>query len=102
MMPGSLQFRVVIAIVAVLLVAVNLATPFLHTHETERASSRCTSLSSQHCSACEYEATQAVDPGVAVVLPVTDFIREDRVFETRSVFINTVYFSSESRGPPRI
>ena len=101
-MPGSFHFRAVTALVAVLFISVNLATPFLHTHETERASSKCASFSSQHCNACEYEATQAIDPGIAVVLPVTHYTYEVRAFETQSVFLSAVHSSSESRGPPSI
>ncbi len=101
-MPGSLHFRAVTALVAVLLITVNLATPFLHTHETGPASSKCSTFSSQHCNACEYEATQAIDPGVAVVLPVTHFTSEIRAFETQTVFLSATHSPSESRGPPSI
>jgi hypothetical protein len=101
-MPRSPLFRVVIGVVAALLFTVKLATPFLHTHQFEGSSSKIASISSQHCDACEYEATQAIEPGIAIILPATHFAYESKVFETQSGFPNTAHSSSESRGPPSI
>jgi len=101
-MPRSPLFRVVIGIVAGLLITVKLTTPFLHTHQLTESTSKEISAVSIHCDACEYEATQAIQPGVAIVLPSSPFVNESIVFETQSVFVSTVHSSSESRGPPSI
>jgi hypothetical protein len=91
-----------IGIVAVLLLSARLASPFLHTHQFLNSSTAQITDASSHCNACEYEATQAIDAGPAVVLPVTDFANEYRVLYSRSVFVNAFHSTSESRGPPSI
>ncbi len=94
--------RAFIGVVTALLITVKLTTPFLHTHQFETPSSKGVSISSAHCEACEYEATQAIEPSVAIVLPSALFNFEIKSFETESVFFNPIQSSSESRGPPSI
>jgi hypothetical protein len=90
----------VIGIITVLLITVKLASPFLHTHQFEESSSRSVSISSVHCEACEYESTQAIEPGAAIILPSDNFSYESKVYHTASVFVSAPHSSSESRGPP--
>jgi len=98
----SALLKTFIGVVAFLLITVNLATPFLHTHQFETLSFKGLSISSAHCEACEFEATQAIDPGIAIVLHPSHFIYETKAYEVKSVFISSVHSSSESRGPPSI
>jgi hypothetical protein len=101
-MPRSPLFRGVIGIVAALFITVKLTTPFLHTHQLTESTSAEICANSVHCDACEYEATQAIEPAVGIVPPATHFAYESKVFEIQFVFVSTVHSSSESRGPPSI
>jgi len=94
-------FRGLISIVTVLLITVKLTSPFLHTHQFSETSAEMVSISSQHCDACEYEATQAIESGTAVILPSDYFSYETKVCDAASVFVSVVHSSSESRGPPQ-
>ncbi len=87
--------------VTVLIFTVKLATPFLHTHQFDESSTKFLSISSVHCDACEYESTQAVEPGTAIILPSVFFRYESKVYQIVTVFVSAIHSSSESRGPPQ-
>jgi hypothetical protein len=96
----SSLFRGLIGVVTALLLIVKVATPFLHTHTTLE-SQKQEIAGSLHCDACDYEATQAVEPDAVFQLPVNNFLSEVKVFETQSPFISESHSLSESRGPPQ-
>ena len=99
--PNSPLLRVIVGVVAFLLIAIRLGSPFLHTHQfTDSKHAEISAI--VHCDACEYESTQAVEPDFAIVLPSAHFENETKIFEIRSVFVSVVHSSLESRGPPSI
>jgi len=93
-------FRGVIGVVTFFLLIVRIASPFLHTHSIESQRTP-TITASLHCDACDYEATQAVEPDIAIALPSIDFQYEVKVSEIQSPFRSQSHSSSESRGPPQ-
>jgi hypothetical protein len=97
---NSSLFRGLTVVITAFLLIVKVAAPFLHTHNSVESSKQEISASF-HCDACEYEATQAIQPDPAIQLPVTDFQSELKVFETQSPFISESHLPSESRGPPK-
>ncbi|MFI5263655.1 MAG: hypothetical protein ACHQM6_03970 [Candidatus Kapaibacterium sp.] len=99
--PGSPLLRAISGVIALLLITVKLASPLLHTHQLSE-SSRSEISTTNHCDACDYEATQATESGVAVVLPVNLFKYISKAFEHESIFLSAIHSSSESRGPPTI
>lgn len=96
----SILFQGLMGIFTALLITVKIASPFLHVHNSFESSEKILSAT-QHCDACEYEATQAVEPTSAISLPVADFLSIGKVVEVESPFISQSHSSSESRGPPQ-
>ena len=94
--------RAFIGIVTALLIMVKLISPFLHTHQIDGSSAKEVSISVSHCEACAYEAIQAIESNVAIVLPSNLLNCKIFFFEAASVFVNPIHSSSESRGPPCI
>jgi len=95
----SLFLRTVCGVVALLLITLRLSSPFLHTHQFSE-SSRSELGTAIHCDACDYEATQLVEPDVAVLLPVNHFSDQLRVFTIEALFLAVFHSSLTSRGPP--
>ena len=83
--------------VTVLLITVKLASPFLHTEDHQTVSTYSTS----HCAACDYEAAQAVEPGLVVLLPVQQFSYEIKIYPVTEDVAGSNIPPSESRGPPQ-
>src|SRR5579864_7634754 len=79
------SLRVVIGVLTFLLLGTKLASPFLHTHHFLESASTEIGALSVHCDACDYEATQGIDPGSAVILPTSYFAYESIAYETRLI-----------------
>jgi hypothetical protein len=91
--------KVPIILFACLLLASKLASSFLHNHQTNSNPEH--QVVAIHCDACEYEATQAIEPGAAIVLPVIYSRPNELICEIASSFYSVSHSSSESRGPPQ-
>jgi hypothetical protein len=97
----SLFFRSLIGFAAILVITVKVASPFFHTHSVDEFSHSVV-ITSAHCDACDYEATQGIESGVSIILPVNEYTHEKKFFEFQSSFACESYLSCESRGPPQV
>ena len=83
--------------VTVLLITVKLVSPFLHIDEPHSESA----YTVIHCAACEYEATQAIEPELAVVLPILQFSYEKVSCPASENVNGSTILTSDYRGPPQ-
>ena len=94
----SLISKGAIGFFTLLVLAIRIASPFFHTHQFPADNQI---VASQHCDACEYEATQAIEPDASVIVPVIFSSREEKVYELSSPVLSEIHSPSESRGPPQ-
>lgn len=93
----SLLLQRIIGVVTVLLITAKLTSPFLHTDEPHSGST----YTAIHCAACEYEATQATEQGLAILFPTQRFSYGIKAYPISSEIISIDILCSESRGPPQ-
>ena len=91
-------FRLLAGMVLLFILGVKVASPFLHTHDNSSPNRIIVSI---HCDACDYEATQAIEPEAAIALPSVLFYDRKKVYEIASPTVSEQISPSESRGPPQ-
>src|SRR6476659_10044401 len=98
----SFFLNAITALVAFAFFASKLTSPFLHTHQLTSSEHVEVSIGSPHCDACDYEATQIIEAGTALILPENLCTQESKVFESLTGCETRNLISSESRRPPAI